>query len=515
MFRSVFQRVVFNVGRPRLFGSSYNIQYLEVVGVSGNLSTTSKGQHTKKETGSTQRDPEKVKRAKLYDVLIISSIGIIGFGYLIIRRMFASSQVHARSVAEPDGVDYVKQEDGLGSLDVESGEKVALNDGGSEETQTRLKRKNSFKETRIIGYEDRIRAYSTPDKIFRYFATIQSGCIGTGESDIFMTPKDFVRSLTPGILQPQGLGLDRFKHLDKEKDVYKGYILDDGTPGESVLQHLGSNGLINFTDYLFLLTVLGTPPRHINIAFKMFDLNGDGEVSSDEFDKMQSVLLSLTSTGMRHRDRKTTGNVMGSKVNSGLKAYFFGPMCGDKLTAQKFIEFQRKLQMEVLFLEFQFYEPVDGKITEVEFANMLLTYSSFSRKKKERTLKRIKKAFKEVSQGISFKDYVDFFSFLRNIGDVHLALSFHMACENDLNPETFKRVAQLVSGVKLQDYVVDVVFKMFDENDDGELSYKEFVSVMKTNLMRGLDKPKDTGFTKIISAITKCTSQEVKDKLFA
>ncbi len=41
---------------------------------------------------------------------------------------------------------------------------------------------------------------------------------------------------------------------------------------------------------------------------------------------------------------------------------------------------------------------MDGKITEVEFANMLLTYSSFTSKKKERTLKRIKKTFKENSQ---------------------------------------------------------------------------------------------------------------------
>ena len=69
---------------------------------------------------------------------------------------------------------------------------------------------------------------------------------------------------------------------------------------------------------------------------------------------MQSVLLSLTSTGMRHRDRKTTGNVMGSQVNSGLKLYFFGPQCTEKLTFQRFIEFQQKLQKEVLFLEVSF-----------------------------------------------------------------------------------------------------------------------------------------------------------------
>ena len=33
--------------------------------------------------------------------------------------------------------------------------------------------------------------------------------------------------------------------------------------------------------------------------------------------------------------------------------------------------------------------------------------------------------------------------------------------------ETFKRVAHLVSGVRLRDHIVDVVFTMFDENGKG------------------------------------------------
>ncbi|XP_028399584.1 calcium uptake protein 1, mitochondrial-like [Dendronephthya gigantea] len=498
MLRFLGRNFIFNTKVPTLFSSVKNVRLIALT-QKQNFSNIQEGSSNANE--SSDRDPEKVKRAKLLDVLIVSSIGIIGFGYLIVRRAF-SQPVQAKSAGG------LVQELGGGS------ETAIGTDGEGAKTQVQRKKRKTFKETKIIGYEDRIRAYSTPDKIFRYFATIQSGHLGTGEMEIYMTPQDFVRSLTPGIIQPEGLGLDRFKQLDKNKDVYNGYTHDDGSPGDSVLKNLGCNGLINFSDYLFLLTVLGTPPRHISIAFKMFDLNGDGDVSADEFDKMQSVLLSLTSTGMRHRDRTTTGNVLGSRVNSGLKLYFFGPQCTQKLTAQRFIEFQQKLQKEVLFLEFQFYEPVDGKITEVEFADMLLTYSSFTSKKKERTLKRIKKTFKENSQGVTFKDYVDFFSFLRNIGDVDTALSFHTACGSDLNPETFKRVAHLVSGVRLQDHIVDVVFKMFDENDDGELSSKEFVSVMKTNLMRGLDKPKDTGFTKLISAISKCAKQSVKEQLF-
>ena len=55
----------------------------------------------------------------------------------------------------------------------------------------------------MIGYEDRIRAYSTPDKIFRYFATLKVHT-PSGDWEVFMTPEDFVRSLTPGMLQPEG-----------------------------------------------------------------------------------------------------------------------------------------------------------------------------------------------------------------------------------------------------------------------------------------------------------------------
>ena len=44
--------------------------------------------------------------------------------------------------------------------------------------------------------------------------------------------------------------------------------------------HLSTGGLISFSDYVFLLTVLSTSRRHFEIAFKMFDLNGDGNVDA-------------------------------------------------------------------------------------------------------------------------------------------------------------------------------------------------------------------------------------------
>ena len=60
---------------------------------------------------------------------------------------------------------------------------------------------------------------------------------------------------------------------------------------------------------------------------------------------------------------------------------------------------------------------------------------------------------------------------------------------------------------ELSDHVVDVVFLVFDEDENGTLSNKEFVSVMKRRLMRGLERPKDTGFLRMLNAVWKCARE--------
>lgn len=72
---------------------------------------------------------------------------------------------------------------------------------------------------------------------------------------------------------------------------------------------------------------------------------------------------------------------------------------------------------------------------------------------------------------------------------------------------TLKHVAKTVALVDLSDHVIDVVFTIFDENMDGQLSNREFVAVMKNRLMRGLEKPKDTGFVKFMHSILKCAKE--------
>lgn len=76
-----------------------------------------------------------------------------------------------------------------------------------------------------------------------------------------------------------------------------------------------------------------------------------------------------------------------------MTTYFFGPNLKQKLTIEKFLEFQRQLQREILSLEFQRKRPdEEGKITESDFTELLLAYAGYPQKKKTKMLKRVKKA---------------------------------------------------------------------------------------------------------------------------
>lgn len=59
--------------------------------------------------------------------------------------------------------------------------------------------------------------------------------------------------------------------------------------------------------YIIIIIILASK-RHFEIAFRMFDLNGDGDVDCEEFEKVATLIRHQTSIGSRHRDHANTGN---------------------------------------------------------------------------------------------------------------------------------------------------------------------------------------------------------------
>ncbi|XP_063981979.1 calcium uptake protein 1 homolog, mitochondrial isoform X2 [Diachasmimorpha longicaudata] len=394
---------------------------------------------------------------------------------------------------------FVPKVDAAEKLTEENPEEERVVETSEEPKKKKKKQKVGFRDRKIIEYENRMRAYSTPDKIFRYFATVKISSVeGT---EVYMTPDDFLRAITPGMKQPDGLGLDKYKRFDPKGIQDK---LELELNEDSIFYKLGSAGLITFSDYIFLLTVLSTSRRHFEIAFRMFDFNGDGDVDSEEFGKVATLIRQQTSIGNRHRDHGNTGNTF-KGVNSALTTYFFGPANNQKLTIEKFLDFQEQLQKEILNLEFERRNPdSDGNITEVDFTELLLAYAGYPQKKKAKMLKRVRKSFKDNPKGINKEDYMKFFHFLNNITDVDTALTFYHIAGASIDQATLKHVAKTVAHVDLSDHVIQVVYTIFDENMDGQLSNREFVAVMKNRVLRGLEKPKDTGFVKLLQSMAKC-----------
>lgn len=66
-----------------------------------------------------------------------------------------------------------------------------------------------------------MRAFSTPDKIFRYFATIR--VVSQTATEVYMTPDDFLRAITPNMKQPDGIYSQfrcHFRQLNAKRPIY-------------------------------------------------------------------------------------------------------------------------------------------------------------------------------------------------------------------------------------------------------------------------------------------------------
>jgi Ca2+-binding EF-hand superfamily protein len=46
-------------------------------------------------------------------------------------------------------------------------------------------------------------------------------------------------------------------------------------------------------------------PNDIHLAFYVYDVNGDGHLDKEEFDRVQELLLNQSNVGQKHRDHSS------------------------------------------------------------------------------------------------------------------------------------------------------------------------------------------------------------------
>ncbi|XP_024139212.1 calcium uptake protein 3, mitochondrial isoform X2 [Oryzias melastigma] len=329
---------------------------------------------------------------------------------------------------------------------------------------------------------------SSHEDRFRLFSSVEF------EGQLYMTPLNFIESVT--LNQPRSK--KGWKSLTK-KELDK--ILSDTPPvwngSSNLFRNLRERGVISYTEYLFLLCILTKPHAGFRIAFNMFDADGNEMVDKWEFLVLEEIFRkkkdrkevnedsqkldqqSLELYGHRQSQPHSVGD---DKTETTLLVHFFGKKGKAELKFEDFYKFMDNLQTEVLEIEFLSFSKGMPTISEEDFARILLRYTNVD--DVTGYLENVRHSIPD-EKGITFEEFRSFFQFLNNLEDFTIAMKMYNFANRSVGQEEFTRAVYVATGIKLTRHLVNTVFKIFDEDHDDKLSYKEFVGVMKDRLHRG------------------------------
>ncbi|KAJ7326731.1 hypothetical protein JRQ81_016490 [Phrynocephalus forsythii] len=371
---------------------------------------------------------------------------------------------------------------------------------------------------------DDLDLYATSrEQRFRMFASLEF------EGQLFMTPYDFIQSVT----NDEPRRPKQWKSLSKQE---LNQILLETPPvwkGSSKLfRNLKDRGVISYTEYLFLLCILTKPHAGFRIAFNMFDTDGNEMVDKKEFLVLQDIFRKKNEKKERRGDeekramvrvqlygyhsptnavlktegedlvprsywdtlRRSTSQALFSDLaeradditnllsDTTLLIHFFGKKGKAELNFEDFYRFMDNLQTEVLEIEFLSYSNGMNTISEEDFAHILLRYTNVENTSSY--LENVRSSMPE-EQGITFDEFRSFFQFLNNLEDFAIAMQMYNFASRSIGQDEFKRAVYVATGLKLSPHLVNTVFKIFDVDKDDQLSYKEFIGIMKDRLQRG------------------------------
>ncbi|XP_016937567.3 calcium uptake protein 3, mitochondrial isoform X6 [Drosophila suzukii] len=388
------------------------------------------------------------------------------------------------------------------------------------------------------------------------------------DDQLYMTPQDFLDSVVEQEPRPR---LKRRQLSSDEVDKYK-----ENTPAlkkgsTRLFRNLRDKGIISYTEYLFLLSILTKPKSGFRIAFNMFDTDGNQRVDKDEFlviisilagalkdtqnvdPQTKQILSRLVSYDEQSQMRKPMAVPQRKR---GLMERIFSGAWKEKHGEQESEEElessaptplegyvndgeglqRRHMVATTLQLHFfgkrgtgvinydNFYRFMDNLQTEVlelEFHEFSKGNSVISELDFAKILLRytylatdeydvfLERLLERVKdeKGISFHDFRDFCHFLNNLDDFTIAMRMYTLADRAISKDEFSRAVKICTGYSLSPHLIDTVFAIFDADGDGLLSYKEFIAIMKDRLHRGF---KSVAKSEGWDAFKYCVRNEMK-----
>ncbi|XP_057553684.1 calcium uptake protein 3, mitochondrial isoform X4 [Hippopotamus amphibius kiboko] len=241
-------------------------------------------------------------------------------------------------------------------------------------------------------------------------------------------------------------------------------------------------GQLFMTPYDFILAVTTDEPKFAktwkSLSKQVLKTDAEELVSRSYWDTLRRNTSQALFSDLAER----ADDIANLVTDTTLLVHFFGKKGKAELNFEDFYRFMDNLQTEVLEIEFLSYSHGMSTIGEEDFARILLRYTDV-----ENTSIFLENARYSIPEekGITFDEFRSFFQFLNNLEDFAIALNMYNFASRSIGQDEFKRAVYVATGLRLSPHLVNTVFKIFDVDKDDQLSYKEFIGIMKDRLHRG------------------------------
>ncbi|KAK6058543.1 EF hand [Cooperia oncophora] len=312
---------------------------------------------------------------------------------------------------------------------------------------------------------------------------------------IYMSPMDFIDSLTLDAPRERV-----YRRVLKEKDLKE---MLKCTPSfrsgnKELFRSLDQNGIISYSEYIFLLTLITKSKSSFKIAFLMFDRDDNGRIDKNEFLLIRGLMTSLRST----RGAQTKESVDQSceldvsdfhfsvlrplRLNTGSDSYallfniskmfaarsaqlygtclvpkseeevknqdttlllhLFGRGGNGTLSFDEFRNFYQNLQEELMEIEFHEFARGKATISPMDFARLVLRYTIVNKDDYHKYINRVKERTSPDDKGVTLGQWASFSLFLNNLEEFSTAVRLYANANMPVSPPEFARAVQTTIG---------------------------------------------------------------------
>lgn len=221
----------------------------------------------------------------------------------------------------------------------------------------------------------------------------------------------------------------------------------------------GHDGHLDLAEFILFQSLLSKPSASLHISFRIFDQDGDGFISKEEFDAV-------------------VNDQWGSEYVTLHRDWFdkFFQKQDQKLSYEEFTKMLADLNRAARLDQFESLA-VDGKVSAQDFAQLVYKFDELSLPV---YVKNYLKELQDENRQINSEYFLNFVRVYRHLLQAERTIRVYTGAGGKLDKERFMRALLVTSNVDLSPAEAEIFFEMFDVDHDGILDFATYQSIMDT-----------------------------------